>query len=238
MGAPGKLHVGFQPAVATKLFIRSENPLNMGQQQLGPSEPPSVGLRRSIIRLIVLAVLLVAVLAAIRLGFNAVSGIRGFEGAKAYEVYVDVPVTLLFAIFIVFALADAIYWNLRFRLPHPEAASVRSVFRIIGVVGALVAVTASFVSATAAAALGGFAGIVIGLATQSVLTQALAGIFLSTSRPFKVADRVNVAGQEGVVVDVTSLFTVLDTEQARVYIPNNTVLTNIIKQYKQKQQTQ
>jgi hypothetical protein len=36
-----------------------------------------------------------------------------------------------------------------------------------------------------------------------------------------------------VVVDITSLFTVLDTDQARVYIPNNTVLTNVIKQYKQ-----
>ncbi|MEM3800122.1 MAG: hypothetical protein QXH56_08530 [Thermoprotei archaeon] len=34
------------------------------------------------------------------------------------------------------------------------------------------------------------------------------------------------------VVDVTSLFTVLDTQEARVYIPNNTVLTNVIKQYK------
>jgi len=37
----------------------------------------------------------------------------------------------------------------------------------------------------------------------------------------------------GVVVDITSLFTVLDTDQARVYIPNNSVLTNVIKQYKQ-----
>ncbi|PSO07412.1 hypothetical protein B9Q04_11015 [Candidatus Marsarchaeota G2 archaeon BE_D] len=64
-------------------------------------------------------------------------------------------------------------------------------------------------------------------------SQILAGIFLSSSRPFKVTDRVNAGGQEGVVVDITSLFTVLDTDQARVYIPNNTVLTNVIKQYKQ-----
>jgi len=61
-----------------------------------------------------------------------------------------------------------IYWNLRLRLPHPEAASVRPVLRIIGLVAAIVAVTASFVSATAAAALGALAGIVIGLSTQQV----------------------------------------------------------------------
>lgn len=206
------------------------------QKQVGPAESPGVGLRRSLTRLVVLVVALIVALALIKLGFSALSKVRGFAGAPAYEVYVDVPVTLLFAVFIVLAFADTVYWNARFRLPHPEAASIRSVLRIIGLVGAIVAVTASFVSATAAAALGGFAGIVVGLATQSVLTQALAGVFLATSRPFKVTDRVNVAGQEGVVVDVTSLFTVLDTEQARLYIPNNTVLTNIIKQYKQQEQ--
>ncbi len=204
-----------------------------GAQQIGPPESPSVGLRRSLIRLIVLIVLLIVILALIKLGFSRISGIHGLAGASSYEVYVDIPVTLLFAVLIVFAFADTIYWNLRLRLPHPEASSVRSVFRVIGIVAAIVAVTASFISATAAAALGALAGIVVGLATQQVLSQALAGIFLSTSRPFKVADRVNAGGQEGLVVDVTSLFTVLDTEQARVYIPNNTVLTNVIKQYKQ-----
>ncbi|PSN96391.1 hypothetical protein B9Q06_01810 [Candidatus Marsarchaeota G2 archaeon ECH_B_2] len=202
-------------------------------QQIGPSESPSVGLRRSLIRLIVLIVVLIVILALIKFGFTRVSGVHGFAGAPSYEVYVDIPVTLLFAVLIVFAFADTIYWNLRLKLPHPEASSVRSVFRIIGIVAAIVAVTASFISATAAAALGALAGIVVGLSTQQVLSQALAGIFLSTSRPFKVADRVNAGGQEGLVVDITSLFTVLDTEQAKVYIPNNTVLTNVIKQYKQ-----
>jgi len=214
-------------------------PTSVGQtmqtdaQQIGPSESPSVGLRRSLIRLIVLIVVLIVILALIKFGFTRVSGVHGFAGAPSYEVYVDIPVTLLFAVLIVFAFADTIYWNLRLKLPHPEASSVRSVFRIIGIVAAIVAVTASFISATAAAALGALAGIVVGLSTQQVLSQALAGIFLSTSRPFKVADRVNAGGQEGLVVDITSLFTVLDTEQAKVYIPNNTVLTNVIKQYKQ-----
>ncbi|MEM0321631.1 MAG: mechanosensitive ion channel family protein, partial [Thermoprotei archaeon] len=181
---------------------------------------------------VILIVLLIVILALIKLGFSHISSVRGFSGASAYEAYLDIPVTLLFAVLIVYALSDAIYWNSRLKLPHPEASSVRSVFRVIGIVAAIVATTASFISATAAAALGALAGIVVGLSTQQVLSQALAGIFLSTSRPFRVGDRVNAGAQEGVVVDVTSLFTVLDTQEARVYIPNNTVLTNVIKQYK------
>jgi len=139
-----------------------------GAQQIVPQESPSAGLRRSIVRLIVLIVLLIAILALIKLGFSRISNVRGFGGAPSYQVYVDIPVTLLFAVFIVFTFADVIYWNLRLRLPHPEAASVRPVLRIIGLVAAIVAVTASFVSATAAAALGALAGIVIGLSTQQV----------------------------------------------------------------------
>ncbi|MEM2967589.1 MAG: mechanosensitive ion channel, partial [Candidatus Caldarchaeum sp.] len=74
-------------------------------------------------------------------------------------------------------------------------------------------------------ALGGFIGIVIGFASQQVLGQAVSGLFLLISRPFKVGDQVVLGGDEGVVEDVSTLFTVVrKNDGTKVLIPNNTII--------------
>jgi Small-conductance mechanosensitive channel len=186
--------------------------------------------RNSLIALVVYIVILVIALALIKFVFSLISTIS--LSALSYEVYVNILVTLFFGVLIVFKFADVVYWNLRFKLPHPEAASVRSVFRIIGLVALLVAVVGSNVSPTAAAPLGGFAGLVVGFATQQVLAQAIAGVFISIARPFRATDKIAVAGQEGVVEDITSLYTILETEKSHVLIPNSMLISNVITRYK------
>ncbi len=186
--------------------------------------------RNSLIALVVYIVILVIALALIKFVFSLISTIS--LSALSYEVYVNILVTLFFGVLIVFKFADVVYWNLRFKLPHPEAASVRSVFRIIGLVALLVAVVGSNVSPTAAAALGGFAGLVVGFATQQVLAQAIAGVFISIARPFRATDKIAVAGQEGVVEDITPLYTILETEKSHVLIPNSMLISNVITRYK------
>lgn len=189
-------------------------------------------LSKSIAKLLILVVTYIIVLAVLKYIFGYISGIRFLSGAEAYAPYVDIPVSLVFGALIVLEFAQTVYWNLRLKLPHPEAASVRSVFRIIGIVAAVVVVISAYVSPTAAAGLGAFAGLVIGFSTQQVLGQAIAGLFLAISRPFKVDDKVNVANQEGTVVDISSLFTVLDTDQAVILVPNNAIVSAVIKRYK------
>ncbi|MEM3671105.1 MAG: mechanosensitive ion channel family protein [Thermoprotei archaeon] len=188
--------------------------------------------RDSLVWLIVYVLVLVLVLAVIKLVFAEVSKAPFLHGALGYEAYADVPVSIALGALIAFKLSDVIYWNLRLKLAHAEAASVRSVFRIIGIVAVIVTTVSAYVSATAAAGLGAFAGLVVGFATQQVLGQAVAGVFLSVSRPFKAGDNVNVQGQQGKVVDVSALFTVLDTGQETVLIPNSSVIANIIKRSK------
>jgi Small-conductance mechanosensitive channel len=147
----------------------------------------------------------------------------------SYAPYVNILLSLLFGYFIVMAFANVIYWNLRLKYDHPTGASMRSVFRLIGI-GALVAAIAGGVAGGAAGvALGGFIGLVIGFASQQVLGQAVAGMFILLARPFRSKDHVNVVGEEGTVEEVTTLFTYISKpDGTSVLVPNNSIIGNKI----------
>jgi small-conductance mechanosensitive channel len=79
---------------------------------------------------------------------------------------------------------------------------------------------------------GGIAGIVIGIASQSVVSNLLAGLFLMVERPMKIGQSVNIAGIAGVVEDIRIISTTLRTfEGLYVRIPNEKVFTTNITNY-------
>jgi small-conductance mechanosensitive channel len=192
-------------------------------QQLSASE---IAKRTSaaIARVVVIVVLYVLVSAAVH--YLMATLLPGYGIAVAdYEVYAQLLLALLFGYLIVSGIATFFYWTTRARYDHSTAAAIRNVVRIVGV-GAMVAAIAGGVAGGAAGvALGGFLGIVIGFASQQVLGQAIAGLFLLIARPFKINDAVVVAGEDGVVEDVATLFTtVIKADGTRVLIPNNAII--------------
>jgi small conductance mechanosensitive channel len=77
----------------------------------------------------------------------------------------------------------------------------------------------------AGVALGGFIGLVVGFASQQVLGQAIAGLFILITRPLKIGDKVVLGGDEGIVEDVSTLFTtIVKPDGVKVLIPNNSIL--------------
>ena len=146
-----------------------------------------------------------------------------------YESYVQILLAFAFGYLIVSGIAQIFYYSLLPKYGHPTAAAVRNIVRIVGI-GALAASIAGAVAGGAAGvALGGFLGIVIGFASQQVLGQAVAGLFLLIARPFKINDNVNIAGEDGIVEDVSSLFTtVIKSDGTKVLIPNNAIIGNKI----------
>ncbi|MFC1722693.1 mechanosensitive ion channel family protein [Nanoarchaeota archaeon] len=67
----------------------------------------------------------------------------------------------------------------------------------------------------------GVLAIVFGFAAQSVFANIMGGIFLATSEPIRVGDRVLVEGNQGVVEDITLRHVVMRTwDHHRVIIPN------------------
>jgi small-conductance mechanosensitive channel len=75
----------------------------------------------------------------------------------------------------------------------------------------------------------GVIGLIIGLASQSVIGNLIAGLFLVIERPLKIGDQVDVEGTKGYVEDVRIMSTVIRTyDGIFVRIPNEKVFTTNI----------
>lgn len=173
----------------------------------------------------------VLVMASIQLLFQI---LQNYINVISYKIYIDILVSLYFGWQIVKSFADLLAAPVAARHGETAGRAVGNLVRLVGI-GALVAALAGAVSGgPAAAALGGFIGLVIGFATQQVLGQAVAGTFLLLARPFKIGDRISVAGQEGIVRDISAMYTVIeDKEGNRILIPNNQLISTILKIFRQ-----
>jgi len=73
-------------------------------------------------------------------------------------------------------------------------------------------------------AAGGVAGIIIGLAAQTTLSNVISGISIAISRPFRVGDIVEIDDIYGTIEDITLRHTIIKNWQnKRVVIPNSII---------------
>ncbi|HOI12932.1 MAG TPA: mechanosensitive ion channel family protein [Methanoculleus sp.] len=79
---------------------------------------------------------------------------------------------------------------------------------------------------------GGIVGLVIGFASQSVVSNLISGLFLMFEHPIRIGDNINVADVSGSVEDIRVLSTVIKTyDGVYVRIPNEKVFTSNITNY-------
>jgi small-conductance mechanosensitive channel len=79
---------------------------------------------------------------------------------------------------------------------------------------------------------GGVAGIIIGFASQSVVSNLISGIFLIWEKPIKIGDQISIGEVSGFVEDINVLSTVVRTyDGLYVRLPNEQVFTSNITNY-------
>jgi len=79
---------------------------------------------------------------------------------------------------------------------------------------------------------GGFLGIIIGFASQSIVGNLVSGIFLTIEHPMKIGNAVNIDGTVGIVEDINLISTRLRTfDGLDIRIPNEKVFTTSITNY-------
>jgi len=79
---------------------------------------------------------------------------------------------------------------------------------------------------------GGMTGLVIGFASQKVVSNLISGVFLMIEKPIRIGQGVNIEGTVGVVVDINIMSTIIRTyESLYVRIPNEKVFTNTITNF-------
>lgn len=76
---------------------------------------------------------------------------------------------------------------------------------------------------------GGVAGVVLGFASQNVVSNFIAGIFIMIERPLKIGHSVTIGGATGIVEEIRVMSTIIRTfEGLYVRIPNISVFTNTL----------
>ncbi len=99
-----------------------------------------------------------------------------------------------------------------------------SIRRVILVIGFIVSVTLIEINVGPVLALIGAAGLVVGLALQSTLSNFASGMLILIYRPFDIGDIVEIDGAIGTVHSMTLLSTAIKTfDNQHLVVPNNTV---------------
>ena len=105
----------------------------------------------------------------------------------------------------------------------------RNVVLIIGLIEVLQHLG---VRTTSILAVLGAVSLAIGLALQGALSNVAAGVLILVFRPFRVGDRVCIAGKEGIVRALEWFTTeISDPDNVRVIVPNGKVFGDVINNY-------
>ncbi|MEM0302261.1 MAG: mechanosensitive ion channel family protein [Archaeoglobaceae archaeon] len=155
-----------------------------------------------------------------------------------YPLYENVTVRdVIFAfivILIAFIIAKFIAISLRRSLADKMRKDqlellIKFVYAVILLIAIVTVTPILGVSLTGLLVAGGIAGIVIGFASQKVVSNLLSGLFLIAERPIKIGDQIVVGNIAGFVEDMNIMSTIVRTyDGLYVRIPNETLFTSNI----------
>ncbi len=104
------------------------------------------------------------------------------------------------------------------------------VFTVIAALGALGVETTSLIAVI------GAAGLAVGFALQSSLSNIASGIMLVVFHPFKVGNYINAGGTSGVVEEIHIFNTILRTfDNRKIIVPNSRITAENITNYSAKE---
>lgn len=123
------------------------------------------------------------------------------------------------------------------KVSRNSSSSSRTLFAFLGSLVRFGAVAIGLIAAlqqlnfpiASLVAIVGAAGLAIALALQDTLKAVAAGVIIAVFRPYRIGDAVRIAGQDGVVADITPFTTVLNTiDNKEVTVTNDKAWGDII----------
>ncbi|MEM2507554.1 MAG: mechanosensitive ion channel family protein [Nitrososphaeria archaeon] len=197
--------------------------------------------KRSSIKIISYLIVLIIILIVLNYFFRWTTYEEIPENLKQYSTiilfvnpyipYIHAALVFVFGYLITNSLSNLIYRYFIKLTDHPTASTFRTLTKIIGI-GVLLTIVASILNVNPATALtiGSFGGLVVGFATQTVLSHLIAGIFILITRPFTFGDVVTISGQTGIVKEIRLMHLVLDSidGSAEILIPCGNVISQVL----------
>jgi len=139
---------------------------------------------------------------------------------------------------IVSLLARLVDWWLKRRQPlGPEAETRYRVLRravtasilVVGFLSALLVIPQVRAVAGGLLASSAVLGIIIGFASQQVLSNFMAGLVIAFTQPVRIGDRVTYAGEEGTIEEIDLTYTFIRTlDSRRLVVPNSKLASETI----------
>ncbi|ARM76063.1 mechanosensitive ion channel family protein [Acidianus manzaensis] len=211
----------------------------------------------------IIAIILSTIITAILVGIG-VFLLASFKIIPAnFTAYFYAAIWFVAAIVVTYLISNIIKLRFSHIIGEANAGNISFIARLLGYVIAFVGFFALVrVSIGAALAAGGFAGLVLGLASQDVLANIFGGIMLVFSRPYKLGDRITVStwqygleaptyppkffsndflipGYTGEVIDISLLYTTIYTDdKVPVKIPNSIMIQAAIFVHNQEEKRQ
>jgi small conductance mechanosensitive channel len=142
--------------------------------------------------------------------------------------------------FLVIRTISKLVYGLLLDTSDSQARSARSMIVIAGYL-VVIAIAISIMAAnpTVTVVIGTISGIILGVSLQSLIGNAIAGMVLAITRPFKIGESITIFGNTGRVYDIGLLFTTLTAKEGKtVLVPNTLLLTTaIVKENRSSVQT-
>jgi small-conductance mechanosensitive channel len=177
-----------------------------------------------LVMLLCLAVIIATVELAKLSGFSFIAGHR--------NVIVSIELTV-FVMTLVEVIGRAIVASFRRRGIEPVGQSIRTIIRGAVYIILTVTIISTLLSNPALAiSLGTVMGVIIGFATQNLISNVVSGMMLAIVRPVQIGDEITVTGSTGNVKEIALIYTVLDTKDRLYYVPSIVMFTGVVTKNK------
>jgi small conductance mechanosensitive channel len=145
---------------------------------------------------------------------------------EAYLRYVKIVEVGIIGYFFIQVVSEAIYRVTRDYF-QTNANAIKSFVRITTAI-IFAAIILSYLSDDPflAASITTVAGLMLAFASQTVMGNMIAGLYLSLTRPFKIGDRITVFGNTGTIYEIGLLYTRLISEQGDTILAPSSALVN------------
>lgn len=119
------------------------------------------------------------------------------------------------------------------KISRALAANIgRAAYYVLLLISLIVALGAIGVDLTGLAIAGGFAGIVIGIALQPILSNLFAGIYLMIEKTVGVGEFVEINNNLGEIVNISPMFTRIRTVDGHIVsIANTQIIGSVVKNF-------
>ncbi len=132
--------------------------------------------------------------------------------------------------YFVIEIVSNAFQDLTYDYLKDTSKSIKILIRILGAI-VIIAIIISYLSddPVVAASIGTISGLIVGFASQNIIGNIIAGLYLAILRPFKLGDEITAFSNTGIIFDIGLISTKLYTSDNKiVLVPNSSLVTTTI----------